>query len=89
MAYVGNSPSVIVQQPVFRDTPVQTLCPNCRNTVVTSTVKESGGCTYLAAFAVCLICCPCFWIPLVIDTCKDTIHTCPNCNSTLGISKAL
>ncbi|XP_076338959.1 lipopolysaccharide-induced tumor necrosis factor-alpha factor homolog [Tachypleus tridentatus] len=89
MAQYGQQTVVVVQQPSFGETPVQTTCPNCHNTVVTTVDKKAGLFAYLMALIICLLFCPCFWIPLVMDSCKDTEHTCPSCNAQLGTSKRL
>lgn len=80
---------VVVQQPAFGDVPVQTTCPQCHSTVTTTVTKQNGTFAYLIALLVCLVCCPCFWIPLVVDACRDVYHTCPACNASLGVKKPL
>lgn len=89
MAQPGYPATVVVAQPMFGELPVQTTCPNCHNTVTTTTVKQNGTFAYVMAFVVCLFCCPCFWIPLVMDTCKDVYHSCPACNASLGVKKTM
>ncbi|XP_076317417.1 lipopolysaccharide-induced tumor necrosis factor-alpha factor homolog [Tachypleus tridentatus] len=88
MAQPGQT-VVVVQQPGFGDNPAQTTCPNCQNNIISVTEKQNGTLSYLMAVIVCLLCCPCFWIPLVVDTCKDTVHTCPSCKAHLGVKKAM
>ncbi|XP_076358770.1 lipopolysaccharide-induced tumor necrosis factor-alpha factor homolog [Tachypleus tridentatus] len=87
---MATQTTVVVAQPaLFGEAPCQTTCPNCRNTIVTTVQRESGVCTWIAVVVVLLVCCPCFFIPLVIDTCKDSRHMCPSCNATVGISKKI
>lgn len=86
-APMGGTTTVVITTPVFGDAPVQTVCTNCRNTVVTSVSRENGTCTYIWCFAVFLVCCPCFWIPFVTDCAKDVKHTCPSCGVLLGLNK--
>ncbi|KFM80310.1 Lipopolysaccharide-induced tumor necrosis factor-alpha factor-like protein, partial [Stegodyphus mimosarum] len=80
---------VVAPLPPFGDTPVQVTCGNCRQTVMTTTIAENGACAWLAAAIVCFIFCPCAWVPLVMDSCKDVHHTCPACGARLGTYKRL
>ncbi|XP_022092489.1 lipopolysaccharide-induced tumor necrosis factor-alpha factor homolog [Acanthaster planci] len=66
--------------------PANVQCPNCRNTVTTNTHQENGTLVWLTALILLLIglwlgCC---LIPFCIPALKDTIHTCPICQFTIG-----
>lgn len=80
---------MVVPQLMFGPEPMQVTCGNCQKVVMTTTVTENGACAWIAALIVCLFCCPCFWIPLVMDSCKDVNHTCPACGSLLGRFKKI
>ncbi|XP_071962602.1 lipopolysaccharide-induced tumor necrosis factor-alpha factor homolog [Antedon mediterranea] len=72
--------TTVVHQ-VFREFPVQTTCPNCRNNVTTVVRKEPGMfawllCLIIAFFGGWMGCC---LIPFCIDGCHDCTHTCPVC----------
>lgn len=72
--------------PIFRDQPVRLKCGHCQADIVTSLTYESGAlcwiiCGVLLLFGLWLGCC---LIPFCIDGCKDVIHTCPNCQQTVG-----
>ncbi|GIY69783.1 LITAF domain-containing protein [Caerostris extrusa] len=81
--------TVVVPPPMFGDSPMQITCGNCRQTVVTTTTAENGACAYLACVIVLILCCPCFFIPLCMTSCKDVHHTCPGCGARLGTFKRL
>ncbi|KAM7309090.1 lipopolysaccharide-induced tumor necrosis factor-alpha factor homolog [Ixodes scapularis] len=89
--YPAPTPTVIVvrQQPALGAGPMRMRCPHCGALVMTETKKECGVCTYVMVGVCCLLCFPCFWVPLVVDTGKDTSHTCPNCRVHLGERRAL
>jgi len=40
---------------IFGDMPVQTTCQNCKKTVVTDLVYETGGLTWLIAAILCIL----------------------------------
>lgn len=63
-----------VGSPVFipSEYPVQCVCPNCRNSIVTRTEKDIGLFTWLLVGGLILIGCwlGCCLIPLCVDACK-------------------
>ncbi|PVZ97709.1 hypothetical protein BB558_006324 [Smittium angustum] len=64
--------------------PMNTVCPYC-NTQVTSVVNtERGTMSILCCVITCLICWPLFWLPLVMNSCLDKVHTCPNCRRVIA-----
>lgn len=75
---------MIVQ--AFRETPVQTRCPHCQADVVTGTTYESGSLTWVACVALCVFGCDlgCCLIPFCVDSCKDVVHHCPNCQQVIA-----
>ncbi|XP_072043192.1 cell death-inducing p53-target protein 1-like [Amphiura filiformis] len=80
--------SVVVQQQIFRDFPVECECPNCHNRV-TTVVNHSAGtfawllCLIMFLFA-CWLCC---WIPFCVSDMQDKTHSCPVCKTKLGTFK--
>uniref|UniRef100_L7M5P1 Putative possible membrane-associated motif in lps-induced tumor necrosis factor alpha factor n=1 Tax=Rhipicephalus pulchellus TaxID=72859 RepID=L7M5P1_RHIPC len=86
MAYTPapNPTVVVVPQQSLTATPMQMRCPHCGHEVMTLTKKTTGLCTYIMVGVCCFFCLPCFWVPFVVDAWKDTTHSCPNCNITLG-----
>ena len=85
----NQSPPIIVNQiPInpgnLKTSPVNTICPFCRNSISTLVEKEFN----------CLNCCFCCWswpiwliVQLVRDkelNCTDATHKCPNCGRIIG-----
>ncbi|XP_071036304.1 lipopolysaccharide-induced tumor necrosis factor-alpha factor homolog [Parasteatoda tepidariorum] len=83
--------TTVVVMPVtpFGPDPMQITCGNCHKAVVTTTVATNGACAWIAAIMVCICCCPLFWVPLCIDSCKDVQHQCPSCGAYLGAYKKI
>ena len=88
--YGQPATTVVVTQPMMmmpmRDAPVNMTCPSCQNQIITSTSQETGTITWVACLVLCLIGCDagCCFVPFCIGSCKDTVHHCPNCRTTLG-----
>ncbi|GFT23825.1 lipopolysaccharide-induced tumor necrosis factor-alpha factor-like protein [Nephila pilipes] len=80
---------IITPPPLLGPQPMRVTCGNCQRSVLTTTVRENGACAYIATLFVCLLCCPCFWIPLCLDSCKDVQHACPGCGARLGTYKKI
>lgn len=68
---------------------ITVTCQHCNNNVQTRVDHQVGTGTYCASAAMCLICCPLAWIPCVVDGCKDVVHYCPNCGSSIGMNTIL
>jgi lipopolysaccharide-induced tumor necrosis factor-alpha factor len=79
---------VMMQQ--VGEIPFRTTCPHCHAEVLTSVEYVTGGLTWLI-FGI-LLAAGCFiiitWffccIPFCIKSCKDVVHSCPNCHTKLG-----
>ncbi|KAL7641528.1 UNVERIFIED_CONTAM: hypothetical protein RMT77_007399 [Armadillidium vulgare] len=83
------SPAVVT--PISIITPlgsnrVSLICPHCHYEVTTNIKKEPSNLAYVSCLLLCLFgCfCGCCLIPLFMDSCKATEHTCPHCNRLLG-----
>ncbi|XP_055547601.1 lipopolysaccharide-induced tumor necrosis factor-alpha factor homolog [Wyeomyia smithii] len=75
----------IVTAPQVGPDPASISCPSCQKHVITRLDYESSTKTHIMAGLLCLfICWPCFWIPYVIDSCKNANHYCPNCGAYIG-----
>ncbi|XP_067284861.1 lipopolysaccharide-induced tumor necrosis factor-alpha factor homolog [Pseudorasbora parva] len=76
--------------PSLRELPGQTMCPHCKNQVITITEHYSGLMAWLACGCLALIgCWPCCLVPFWMDSCKDVEHRCPNCNNILSVYRRL
>ncbi|EDO63389.1 lipopolysaccharide-induced tumor necrosis factor-alpha factor-like [Anopheles arabiensis] len=75
----------VVTRPQVGPDPASMVCPSCTKHVITRLDYETSTKTHIAAGLLCLfICWPCFWIPYVIDSCKNANHYCPNCGAYIG-----
>ncbi|KAG8432904.1 hypothetical protein GDO86_017243 [Hymenochirus boettgeri] len=72
--------------------PAYTVCPSCRENVVTLVVFQCGILTWLLCFITALLggllCCCCF-VPFCINEVKDADHYCPRCNAHIFKYKRL
>jgi lipopolysaccharide-induced tumor necrosis factor-alpha factor len=83
-------PTLTVQHGAFSNSPMQTTCPSCHATVLTSVSHEVGAMAWVIFAVLCLVgCWICAFIPFCVDDCKDTVHSCPNCNAIIGRHKRL
>ena len=80
------TPAVTVAIPATRATPYLTVCPYCRNQVMTSSIQTFNCCTCLLCWCTGLI-----WFCIIQSIrgkdigCYDAVHKCPNCGQTIGI----
>mmetsp|Transcript_17384 Transcript_17384/g.32113 ORF Transcript_17384/g.32113 Transcript_17384/m.32113 type:complete len:138 (+) Transcript_17384:372-785(+) len=49
-------------------------CPRCRQESRTRVTTKPSWQTWLATGALCFVFWPIFWVPLVVDNCKETSH---------------
>ncbi|KAM9785041.1 LITAF domain-containing protein-like [Syngnathus typhle] len=84
---IASVPHVVVLAPL-QENPGRTICPHCRQTVVTHVEYKPGLKTWaifgILAFFGCFLCC---WIPFVVDSCKDVVHHCPSCHTQIRVHK--
>ncbi|KAI6176427.1 Lipopolysaccharide-induced tumor necrosis factor-alpha factor-like protein [Aphelenchoides bicaudatus] len=60
--------------------PASIQCPFCKFHIITKATHKAG----LLAWIICCVlaffgCWPCCICPFFLTSCKDTVHTCPNC----------
>ncbi|KAI9226557.1 MAG: LITAF-like zinc ribbon domain-containing protein [Piptocephalis tieghemiana] len=67
--------------------PVNIFCPYCNTRVLTKVEEKIGTSAGCFAAILCLVCWPCFWVPLVASPCLDKLHHCPNCNRVIAINQ--
>lgn len=81
----------VVMSPRMGESPVQTVCHNCKANIFTQTKYESGIAAWLIAGGCCLfgLWCGCCLLPFCIDSCKDVEHYCPNCRALVGRYKRI
>ncbi|XP_058448207.1 lipopolysaccharide-induced tumor necrosis factor-alpha factor homolog [Malaya genurostris] len=81
----GQPTYVHITAPQVGPDPASISCPSCQKHVITRLDYETSTKTHIMAGLLCLfICWPCFWIPYVIDSCKNANHYCPNCGAYIG-----
>ncbi|KAF9191410.1 hypothetical protein BGZ51_007414 [Haplosporangium sp. Z 767] len=64
------------------------VCQHCNYLVLTETTPENGSCTYLGVLGLLLAgvtSCGCCLLPLCLSSCKDMMHSCPNCHEDIGL----
>ncbi|KAJ1965867.1 hypothetical protein IWQ62_002562 [Dispira parvispora] len=64
--------------------PATLRCPYCQVSVITNVKYRRGLATYALAAFTCVVCLPFFWVPLVVKSTRDVIHTCPRCGQYIG-----
>jgi LITAF-like zinc ribbon domain len=86
--YADESPSAFLRG---TRRPVElSMCPNCQKPNVrtmTRTYPSTGTWVGVVATALCFF--PLAWVPLVVDTCKQTDHYCQSCGKKIGTVKPL
>ncbi|XP_075264342.1 uncharacterized protein LOC142356286 isoform X1 [Convolutriloba macropyga] len=71
--------------------PMQVTCPNCQQNVTTQLDYQKGCLTWLICGLLCLfgLFLGCCLIPFCVNSCKDVVHTCPNCKVVIGTHKRI
>jgi len=94
--YYPQQPPAVVVAPIpqimrLPFNPTQTQCSACQATIVTAVDYQPGLLTWLAVGGLFFFGCVagCCLIPLCIDDLKDAVHTCPQCNMTIGVKKRM
>ncbi|KAG7345154.1 LITAF-like zinc ribbon domain containing protein [Nitzschia inconspicua] len=59
-------------------------CPHCHQESRTRVTTAPAWQTWVASGALCFVFWPIFWVPLVLDNCKDTSHYCVLCGNEVG-----
>ncbi|CAG8643286.1 1760_t:CDS:2, partial [Cetraspora pellucida] len=65
----------------YPDFPVKTLCTSCSKLITTQIHHKNGKFVYILAMGLFSLTVVLFWVPFVVDSCKDVTHSCPNCDS--------
>ncbi|KAM4698198.1 lITAF domain-containing protein [Rhinophrynus dorsalis] len=83
--------STVIVGGALHDSPAATVCPSCRQNIVTRVEYNSGLLTWLLFVLLLLFGCwlGCCLIPFCVDGCKDVDHFCPNCNNHIYKYKRL
>jgi len=86
-----GQPTIIINKAKFGPFPVRTECQICKAEVVTLTQSSAGLLAYLLGGACLLFGCwfGCCLIPCCVDSCRDVVHRCPNCQSEIALFKRL
>lgn len=81
-----QQPQIAVVQTELGDSPVRTVCPNCRNEVLTATTTECSVVQHIAFFVMCItgICAICSCVPYCCSSLGNVRHECPHCHTHLG-----
>ncbi|CAO3571140.1 unnamed protein product [Mortierella alpina] len=87
-----TSPLIMSRAPTriqdLKNKPAMVICQHCRHLVLTDITTENGSCTYVGVLALFLLgvttfgCC---LLPLCLTSCKDVMHSCPNCERDIGL----
>ncbi|XP_034479230.1 lipopolysaccharide-induced tumor necrosis factor-alpha factor homolog [Drosophila innubila] len=64
--------------------PSRIRCPSCHADVVTTVNSSPSGRTHCWALIICLLFWPCVCLPYCMDSCQNSDHYCPRCNSYIG-----
>lgn len=64
--------------------PVDITCPHCGHKGLTKTKTFPNLKTLVGMLLIVAVFWPLFWLPLIIDNCKETEHSCDNCKNKLG-----
>lgn len=90
-ANVSQAPQAAIAQPyilsipgTFGELPISCTCPTCHEPITTQVHHENGTLTWLLCVILCIFTLICFFIPFLINSLKDIVHTCPNCHNVVG-----
>ena len=65
-------------------------CHVCHTQQVTHVTYKPGTLTWILVVVLCLLgLWPCALIPLCVDGAQDAYHTCPNCNTQVGVYRRM
>jgi lipopolysaccharide-induced tumor necrosis factor-alpha factor len=82
---VQQSPYGATNDPTLSRGPMMIRqCPHCRQESRTRVTTAPVWQTWAASGILCFVFWPIFWVPLVVDNCKDTSHYCVLCGAEVG-----
>mmetsp|Transcript_17632 Transcript_17632/g.25738 ORF Transcript_17632/g.25738 Transcript_17632/m.25738 type:complete len:140 (-) Transcript_17632:235-654(-) len=85
---VQQYPTNVVALQQFPRYPIKiNSCPECNKSTRTRTVSHPNWATWTAVIITGCLFLPLFWLPLVIDSCKQVDHYCKNCHEKVGDAK--
>ncbi|UJR20584.1 hypothetical protein I4U23_023709 [Adineta vaga] len=88
---MATTANIQTQVTMYKDIPIQCICPYCRTPILTRIEKKTG----VIPWIVCTIIafaggfCGCCFIPFCINGLKDSEHYCPKCQVLLGVGTAM
>lgn len=68
---------------IFHKVSAYCVCPNCKHTIHTKTKKETTFLVWIAFLALLIICFPLCWVPFCMNSFKEMVHICPDCNTEI------
>ncbi|KAL7669804.1 hypothetical protein ACOME3_004751 [Neoechinorhynchus agilis] len=96
--YPATAPGLVPSQsnippsnPVLGPILVDITCPHCHQQVITKVEYKTGVITWIVCSVMLVVgfWCGCCLVPFMLDSTKDALHRCPNCNSYIGLYKRL
>ncbi|CAK68912.1 unnamed protein product (macronuclear) [Paramecium tetraurelia] len=67
--------------------PIQMQCKYCRKIGTTIMQHRAGPQTWIVSFLLFIFFLPLFFLPFLLENCKDKVHYCPNCGQCVGKKK--
>ena len=75
--------------PDLGPSPATLTCPNCLNSITTSTSSSAGVMAWTLSAILCFTgFWPCFFAPFCVDSLQNVKHKCPNCKFVIGRYRA-
>ncbi|CAI2377453.1 unnamed protein product [Moneuplotes crassus] len=78
------SPQIPVPNVAGATGPVQIVCPYCKASGMTNTVKQASSMQWIICVLCFFFCFPCTCSPFYIPSCYKITHSCQFCKSQIG-----